>query len=129
MPTLNLIATEVDSVGRPTSGKKQGARLIWTDDLRDKATGQDMGQHSGDCVLVREPSSPANSGSWFCRAGWNLPAGNTLVAGGVIDFDATALPTVAIFGGTGAYKDARGEISVTSYPGQAQTEYTLEILP
>jgi hypothetical protein len=47
----------------------------------------------------------------------------------VIDFDAGAKPTVAIFGGTGAYKDARGEIRVISYPGQGQTEYALEILP
>jgi hypothetical protein len=62
MPVLNLIATELDSTGRPTSGKKQGARLIWTDDLRDKVTGQAMGQHSGDCVLVREPSGAAKSG-------------------------------------------------------------------
>ena len=128
MPVLNLIATELDSTGRPTSGKKQGARLIWTDDLRDKVTGQAMGQHSGDCVLVREPSGPAKSGIWFCRAGWTLPNGN-LVAGGVIDFDAGAKPTVAIFGGTGACKDARGEIRVISYPGQGQTEYALEILP
>lgn len=73
MPVLNLIATELDSTGRPTSGKKQGARLIWTDDLRDKVTGQAMGQHSGDCVLVREPSGPAKSGIWFCRAGLDAP--------------------------------------------------------
>jgi hypothetical protein len=117
---LNLTTTAVTSVRTPASGKKQGARLIFTDDLRDKAASPatpPIGQHSGVCVLVREPDT------WFCRAGWFLPNGN-LVAGGLIDFSAPNF-AVAIFGGTGAYKDARGEIRGT--PGGS--DLTLEILP
>ena len=120
MPTtLNLTATAVDSVQTPASGKKQGARLIFTDDLRDKAASPataPIGQHSGVCVLVREPST------WFCRAGWVLPGGN-LVAGGLIDFSAPNF-AVAIFGGTGAFEDARGEIRGTP-SGAEPTDFTL----
>jgi Allene oxide cyclase barrel like domain len=131
MPTtLILIATEVDSVGRPTAQRQQGARLIWTDDLREPGPNQPIiGQHAGDCVLVREASSPQGEGIWFCRAGWTLPNGN-LVAGGLVDFSGAGGPArVAIFGGTAAYKDARGEIRVTANPAPNQTEYRLEILP
>ena len=60
MPTvLNLIATEVESTRRPPSGTTQGTRLMFTDDLRDEGaspTTPPIGQHSGDCVLVREPN-------------------------------------------------------------------------
>jgi hypothetical protein len=128
MVVLDLIATGVDEVTTPAAGNKQGARLIFTEDLREPGTNKPViGQHSGDCVLVREPD--AGSGPWwFCRAGWKLPNGY-LVAGGLLDFGPNAPSTfkVAIFGGTGAYKDARGEITGT--PGQNQTTYHLEIGP
>jgi hypothetical protein len=73
-------------------------------------------------VLVREP------GWWFCRAGWTLPSGN-LVAGGLLDFQGGSDFRVAIFGGTGVYKDARGEIVGTPTPTPTQVEYELTILP
>ena len=63
---LNLTTTAVTSVRTPASGKKQGARLIFTDDLRDKAASPatpPIGQHSGVCVLVREPDT------WFAALG------------------------------------------------------------
>jgi hypothetical protein len=125
MPVMKtVIATEVASQGRPAAGKKLGARLIFTDDVRDEATNTLQGQHSGECVLVREPDM------WKCEAGWTFLEGN-LVAGGLIKFDPN-IPTftTAIYGGTAAYKEARGQITGTSANLPAgQFRYTLEILP
>ena len=129
MPIKTVIATEVASQGRPTAGRKLGARLIWTDDLRDETTNALLGQHSGECVLVREGDN-GQLNVWKCEAGWTFLEGN-LVAEGPLPFDPN-IPTftTAIYGGTGAYKDARGQIRGTSANLPAgQTRYTLEILP
>ena len=126
MPIIRtVLATTVDEATIPSGGgSTQGDRLVWTDDVTDDVTDTLVGQHSGECVLVREPNV------WKCEAGWTFLEGN-LVAGGLITFDEN-IPTfsTAIYGGTGAYKDARGQITGTKVDlPSTQTRYALEILP
>jgi hypothetical protein len=78
--------------------------------VRDKATGNHLGQHSGECVLVRESDEKDGRGVWLCEAGWTFPEGN-LTAGGVIDYDVDPPFAVPIFGGTQTYKNAGGQIT------------------
>jgi hypothetical protein len=130
MPVKTLIATTIDEKGKPTKGKHLGDRYYWTDDVRDKVTNALTGQHSGECVLVRQ--SPGGFGMWLCEAGWTFAEGN-LTAGGLLDYDAPGPTfTVPIFGGTSTYKDARGQITGdASHANDTPPtyEYTLEILP
>jgi hypothetical protein len=115
MPTLELIGIEVaptkvipNATGAPSTDL--GTRRVFSEDLRDEDSNELVGQHSGTCVLVRQPSW------WFCRAGWTLrdvgPGARTggLVAGGLLDFKSVEPIMVAIFGGSGDFSKARGDI-------------------
>jgi hypothetical protein len=130
MPVVNLIGTPIvatsvipNAPGAPATDL--GTRRVFTEDLRDKNSNQPVGQHSGTCTLVRKP------GWWLCHAGWTLQnvgpgAGKTgnLVAGGLLDFDGQPPFMVAIFGGTGDFDKARGEISATPLPNN-DWEYSI----
>jgi hypothetical protein len=137
MPKLNLVGTEVfntkvipNAPGGPVTDL--GTRRVFSEDLRDKSSNKAVGQHSGTCVLVRQPSM------WLCHAGWNLEkvgpgAGKTgnFVAGALLDFNANPPLIAAIFGGTGAFSKARGELTVAPIPNTTPQEwdYTVELVP
>jgi hypothetical protein len=81
-------------------------------------------------VLVRQPDM------WLCHAGWKLKnvgpgAGKTgdLVAGALM-YESPQF-TAAIFGGTGDYSKARGEINGATRPNTDPqvTDYKLDIQP
>jgi hypothetical protein len=141
MPTLEVVATEIYPtraippvpVGppQPTGGPPDlGTVHVFSDVLRqDQAV---VGQHSGTCVHVRAPNM------WFCHAGWHLkkvdpsPGGKmtgTLVAGGLLDYDAGPEFDVAIFGGTGDFKGVVGEIHGEYVAPMTQYEVNFEIVP
>jgi hypothetical protein len=71
---------------------------------------------------------------WLCHAGWNLKkvgpgaakTGN-LVAGGLLDFAADPPFFVAIFGGTGDFSKARGEIEATPIADTAPQEWGYKV--
>jgi hypothetical protein len=137
MPMLNLVGTEVfktkvipNAPGDPVTDL--GTRRVFSEDLRDKNSNKAVGQHSGTCVLVRQPAW------WLCHAGWTLEkvgpgAGKTgnLVAGALLDFNANTSPMAAIFGGTGDFSKARGEITVAPIPNTTpqQWDYMVELVP
>jgi hypothetical protein len=132
MPTLHLLGIEIgptrvipNEKGAPTTDL--GTRRVFSEDLRDKNSNQSVGQHSGTCVLVRQPSI------WLCHAGWTLrkagPGGKTgsLVAGALLNFDASPPFLVAIFGGTGDYSKARGEITAVPIPNTDPQQWTYKL--
>jgi hypothetical protein len=129
---LNLIATEVAT--KTTGGKSLGAMSVFTDDLRDKATGVLVGTHNAYCFRVRQPASASAPDLWVCHGGWDLQnAGpvsggkkGNLVAAGLADFKAVNF-AIPIAGGTDDFSKARGQItgSTANYP--PLTDYTLEI--
>jgi hypothetical protein len=129
MATITLVATPIFPtrvippvpVGppRPTGGPPDlGTVRVFADRLHQKIDGQPnvlVGEHNGTCLHVRAPNM------WLCHANWTLedvdltpgaPGGETtgtLVAGGLLDFDAAKFD-VAIFGGTGDFARVVGEI-------------------
>jgi hypothetical protein len=128
--TLKLIGTPIfEPEVVPAGGTTVGTRRVFSEELRDQRTGQHVGQHSGTCTLVREPAW------WLCHAGWTLrkvgPGARrtgALVAGALLDFQAEEQRfQVAIFGGTGDFDTARGEIDAAPVPGSDDWEYRLEV--
>jgi hypothetical protein len=132
MPTATMLATPLfPSVVIPPGGTDVGTRRVFSEDLRDKGSGQPVGQHSGTCTLVRQPAF------YLCHAGWTLLSvgpgkgkSGTFVAGGLLDFGPTGAPPfmVAVFGGTGDFDKVRGEIAARPVAG-GDWEYTLELVP
>jgi hypothetical protein len=114
----------------PDGATTVGTRRVFSEELYDKRTGQHVGQHSGTCTLVREPAW------WLCHAGWTLrkvgPGARrtgALVAGALFDFAAEEQRfKAAIFGGTGDFDTARGEIAAAPAPGTDDWEYIVEIV-
>jgi hypothetical protein len=133
MPTTMLVVrcNEVDSWGLPRRGKKLGDRLAFTDELTHINNAPiPGGQHSGTCVLVREPTM------WLCEAGFILPGipgtifpnGGQIEARGLMDFpgDPPWPFRAAITGGIGPdYRRAQGDIEGTNTP--PRTDWTLGV--
>jgi hypothetical protein len=129
MPTLHLVAAQI---AKPKTIKAPGptdlgVRSIFSDDLRDNNNVL-VGQHTGECVLVRK-----NPNMWLCHAGFILPTGY-LIAESLTNEDPQW--TAAILGGTKAYDNARGQIegkyiSGTGPPGPdpLKTDYTIRVQP
>jgi hypothetical protein len=56
MPTLKLIATNVDYKAIPDPGTELGDRQIFTDDLRKKESDPPIGTHSAVCARPQAES-------------------------------------------------------------------------
>ena len=90
-----------------------GDVLTFTNEVFDKENAQKVGSDQGYCVrmIVGE--------SWECVWTTFLPRGQITVEGPFYD---TADSTLAITGGTGAYRNARGEMEL-KYRNPAGTEF------
>jgi hypothetical protein len=117
--TRTLQEAEVDS---PPAGDSVGDRFVFSEAVfRD---GERVGMTGGDCVLVlfRPGGDPAGEPETFlaqCLATVSLPQGQITVQG-LVDF---ARPgggpfTLAVTGGTGAYRTAHGEVEITEESAQ-----------
>jgi hypothetical protein len=125
MPTLHLVATQnakPTEIPPPPAPVDIGHRSVFSDDLRDKNTNNPVGQHTGECVLVRK--HPKNM--WLCHAGFILPSGELIAE---VLADESPKWRAAILGGAKDYDNARGQIEGEYIPNTnpQQTEYTLKI--
>jgi hypothetical protein len=97
-----------------------GDGFAFSDDLWHH--GEKIGDDGGSCVVVRIEGT---SGLHHCVATWRLPEGQ-ITAQGLVPFDiaqgetADAPFTVAVTGGTGAFRTARGELDVVPAPDGSQ---------
>jgi hypothetical protein len=106
-------------------GPSQGDELIITGNVLQAS--QPVGTFSEVCTLTRV--APPDESDLLCQGTLVLPQGQitfqgrfTITAGGPSDV------TLAITGGTGAYRTAHGYIHAVN-PGAAQTEIVVHLIP
>jgi Allene oxide cyclase barrel like domain len=95
-------------------GFSLGDQQVFADDLYDHKGGTKVGTDGVVCTIVRITDASTGSGTAQCLATASLADGQ-LTTQGFISFTGNALPAPfqnAITGGTGAYANARGQITV-----------------
>jgi Allene oxide cyclase barrel like domain len=104
---LHLIehATTDTVVDLTTNGDSTGDLLTFHNDLYDDANAEVVGSDQGDCTRIEVGVS------WECRWVNILEGGSITVEGPFYDEAPSAL---AITGGTGAYRDARGSVRLVA---------------
>jgi hypothetical protein len=107
-------------------GFSQGDQLIFADDLFAKKDDPKIGRAGGVCTVVRVTDAEKFSGTAQCVVTLSLPDGQITVQG-LLEFTGDELPApfdLAITGGTDAYSDAGGQVTVEE---TSDTEATLTL--
>ena len=102
-----------DAVTNGTAGDAAGNILTFANDVFDSSDKHKVGSDQGSCVRA------VVGKSWECTWTTFLPGGQITVEGPFYD---TSNSTVAITGGTGAYRNARGSMEL-EYHNPAGTEF------
>ncbi len=102
-----------DAVTNGTAGDDVGNILTFGNDVFNAADTQKVGSDQGSCVRIVVGSS------WECMWTTFLPSGQITVEGPFYD---TGDSVLAITGGTGAYRNARGEMEL-KYHNPAGTKF------
>ncbi|MGB2953650.1 MAG: hypothetical protein WBB74_09720 [Gaiellaceae bacterium] len=102
-----------DAVTNGTAGDSAGNILTFANDVFDSADATKVGSDQGSCVRT------VVGKAWECMWTTFLPAGQITVEGPFYDAGDS---TVAITGGTGAYRNARGSMEL-KYRNPAGTEF------
>lgn len=102
-------------------GDTPGDLLTWHNKVFNANDSHQAGHDQGDCIRI----SPAQ-GSWECR--WT-----TWVAGGAITVEGPFYDThnnnMAITGGTGMFKNARGTMRLVARQGGTQYAFIFNVIP
>jgi hypothetical protein len=114
--TFTVFALTVQSafldLGDP--GFSLGDQQVFADDIYDHKGGTKIGTDGVVCTVVRVTDAATGSGTAQCVATASLPDGQITIQG-LLSFTGDELPAPfqqAITGGTGAYANARGQITV-----------------
>jgi allene oxide cyclase len=102
-----------DAVTNGTTGDDAGNILTFANDVFNAADTQKVGSDEGSCVRV------VVGEAWECTWTTFLPKGQITVEGPFYDASDS---TLAITGGTGAYRNARGEMEL-KYHNPAGTKF------
>ncbi len=102
-----------DAVTNGTAGDSAGNILTFANDVYDAADANKVGSDQGYCVRT------VVGASWECNWTTFLPGGQITVEG---PFSDTGNTVVAVTGGTGAYRNARGSMQLI-YHNPAGTEF------
>jgi hypothetical protein len=107
---------------------EMGDRIAVRGPLVDPATGDQIGLAFWDCVaMTRVVRFEAQRGTTVCTALFELAGGDiTLQGPDPAGFGASVF---AVTGGTGLYRNARGEADVVDVPDPDHTEVTIQLEP
>jgi allene oxide cyclase len=97
-------------------GDSTGDVLTFHNGVFNAADSQQVGRDQGYCIRIKASSA----GSWECNWTTFLENGHVVVAGPFFDAKDSVL---AITGGTGAYKDARGTMLLKSRAGGTKFDF------
>ncbi len=102
-------------------GDTTGDLLTWHNKIFDSKNKKQVGRDQGDCVRINP-----EQGSWECR--WI-----TWVHGGAITVEGPFYDskdnTIAITGGKGKFKNARGTMTLKARKGGAEYAFIFHVIP
>ena len=101
------------------TGDSTGDLLTFHNPVFDSNNSAKVGQDRGDCIRI----SPAQ-GTWECRWVTHLQGGSITVEGPFNDHSDTTMP---ITGGSGTYRDARGQMALKSRAGGTQYDFIFSV--
>ena len=104
---------DTDAVTNGTAGDDAGNVLTFANPVFDKNDAQQVGSDQGYCIRI------VVGQTWECNWTTFLPNGQITVEG---PFSDTGNTVLAITGGTGKYRNARGSMNL-NYHTQAGTEF------
>jgi hypothetical protein len=110
--------TVIDTGG---AGDTAGDLLTFHNKVYNAANTAVVGNDRGDCVRI----NPA-AGSWECRWVTNLAGGSLTVEGTFWDTRGSVL---AITGGTGRFRNARGSMELRSRAGGTEFAFVFNVIP
>jgi hypothetical protein len=109
-------------------GFSLGDQQVFADDVYDHQGGTKIGSDGVVCTIVRVTDASSGSGTAQCVATASLPDGDITVQG-FVSFTGDELPAPfqnAITGGTDAYANARGQITVDEL-SDTESNITVEL--
>ncbi|MGE5226390.1 MAG: allene oxide cyclase family protein [Planctomycetaceae bacterium] len=115
----HALSDKVTDTGK--DGDSPGDLLTWHNPLFNSTNSKRVGHDQGDCIRI----SPKN-GSWECRWISFVPGGSITVEGPFYD---TRDNVLAITGGTGMYRNARGTMALMSRKGGTEYDFIFHVIP
>jgi hypothetical protein len=117
--TVHVIEHALTDTVVPASPDQTGSIITFHNPVFDQADANQVATDRGDCVRI----DPA-AGTWECRWTTFLSAGQITVEG---PFNDTSNSVLAITGGTGDYRNTRGQLKLLSRNGGAEYEFLFEL--
>ena len=102
------------------AGDTSGDLLTFHNPVFDKTDATQVGRDQGQCVRI------AKGASWECTWTTFLPGGHITVEGPFFD---TRDSVLAVTGGTGVYRNARGAMALRSRAGGTQFDFVFRLIP
>lgn len=102
------------------TGDSSGDLLTFANDVFDETNTNKVGRDQGDCIRIN-----AVEGSWECRWITFLKGGALTVEGPFYD---TRDSVLAITGGRGKYKDARGSMELRALPDGSGYDFIFRVI-
>ena len=103
------------------SGDTAGDLLTFHNPIYNGSNSKRIGHDQGDCIRI----SPSH-GSWECRWVTRVPGGSITVEGPFFDAQNSVL---AVTGGTGIYRNARGTMVLQARNGGAEYDFIFNLVP
>jgi len=119
--TVRVIEHAITDTEVPTGGGKdvKGNILVFNNPVYDPTNTTKVGHDEGFCTRIQP-----DLGIWECLWTTFLSSGQITVQGPYYD---TRNSVLSITGGTGAYRDARGQMELKSREGGTQYDFVFEL--
>jgi hypothetical protein len=102
-------------------GDTTGDLLTFHNAVFNATDAKRVGRDQGDCIRI----APSH-GSWECRWVTRVPGGSITVEGPFFDAQNSVL---AVTGGTGIYRNARGTMGLQARNGGAEYDFIFNLVP
>jgi allene oxide cyclase len=102
------------------AGDSSGDLLTFHNPIFDAADSTRVGRDQGDCIRI------VPGRSWECRFVTRLAGGSLTVEGPFFDAHNSVL---AVTGGTGVYRNARGTMTLKSRAGGTEFDFIFNLIP